>query len=60
MANKKDPPVIIYDRPIGAKWGACYQPICDDILRENILPPKGGTAARILKLKTITPRTHSK
>jgi hypothetical protein len=39
-----------------------YQPIPKETatVPKSLVPPKGGTAARIIQLKTVTPRTDKK
>jgi hypothetical protein len=49
-------------QPTIACVGDSYQPIPKETatVPKSLVPPKGGTAARIIRLKTVTPRTDKK
>jgi hypothetical protein len=40
--------------------GDSYQPIPKDTAPKSFVPPKGGTAARVIQLKTVAPATDKK
>jgi hypothetical protein len=49
-------------QPTIACVGDSYQPIPKDTatVSKSLVPPKGGTAARVIQLKTVTPGTDKK
>jgi hypothetical protein len=63
MSEKNDKGVTVLKKsyqPVIASVGDSYQPIPNDTAQKSFVPPKCGTAARVIQLKTVTPGTNKK
>jgi len=47
-------------QPAVQTHGICYQPIPNGAIPTTFLPPKGGTGARTVKIKTVSIKTEKK
>ena len=63
MSEKNDNGVTVLKKsyqPVIASVGDSYQPVPKDATLKSFVPPKGGTAARVIQLKTVTPGIDKK
>ena len=60
MSDKKDNVLNESYRPTILQIGNSYKPIRTGNIPKKIIPPKGGTGARIIELKVVTGSTEQK